>query len=230
MKLLLVIPGFGPGLVDLKKKIVQANVNTIKNTFTGSVDIKVFNYGTESCGITCDEMFESGVVGQYLYKYVTPDIVDKYDYVLVLLDDIELSANVNIDKIIVNYTKYKYDILSPILTPTSYYSHPHMLQRFTEPVIVNPPFVEFFCYLMNPNGYRKWYNLFNEKSCWLWGIDLAQRPQNIRVGMIQHMTMHHHIHGGSYKTTLPCPRIEMHENEKRLGVCKTGKTIYLPFI
>lgn len=213
MKLLVIVPGFGPQNVQIKKNILKKNIDIIKKTYSGDIFLEVFNYGTESCDIDCDEIFGEGIVGQFLYKFITPDYIKSYNNIMILLDDIELSDNFNIDTIIKNLDFYQLDIISPILDKTSEYSHEHMInkQDFNENFnkIRITPFLELFCYIMNKNGYEKWYNLLDEKSCWLWGIDLSLYHKNIKCGLMEGVTMHHYFKGGSYTKNLPSPQKEM---------------------
>lgn len=215
MKLLIVIPGFGPAQVDFKKTLLQNNLSHIRSTFFGDIDIKLFNYGTEKSGVDCDEIMEKGVVGQYIYKHITPDIVDKYDYIILMLDDIELSDNINIEQMIRNYNYYNIDILSPSLHKSSKFSHSYMLQRDTGMMRITQC-LEFFFYLMKPSSYRKWYTQLDENSCWLWGIDYAMYHYNIKPVLMDTMTIVHHIKGGSYSSNLPSAYTELENNRKRL--------------
>lgn len=222
MKLLVVIPGFGPDNLELKKKILIKNIQIIKNTYDGDIYLKIFNYGSESCNINSlninyEETFEKGVIGQFLYKYITPNLISNYDNIILLLDDIELSENTNISQIIKNLNFYNLDILSPILDKTSKFSHKIMVQnkKCNISKIRITGFVEFFCYFMSKNGYLKWYDLLDENSCWLWGIDLALYYKNIKCGLLEGLTIHHYLKGESYKKNLPNPYKELKLNISR---------------
>jgi hypothetical protein len=217
MKLLVVIPGFGPNYVDLKKKILKKNIDIIRKTYQGEIIIKVFNYGSESCDIECEEIFEKGVIGQFIYKYIKPEIVSEYDNIILLLDDIELSDNFDTDRIIKNLEFYKLDLISPILDRTSKYSHIIMVQNNECQVdkLRKTGFVEFFCYLMTIEGYKKWYNLLDNRACWLWGIDFSMYYKGITSALLEGITMHHHIISNSYNKSLPNPMIELAYNRSK---------------
>jgi GR25 family glycosyltransferase involved in LPS biosynthesis len=215
-KLLLVIPGFGNPQFDFKKSILLKNINTIRNTFTGKVDITVFNYDSKSVGIECNEIMKKGYIGQFIYNHLQPNIVNNYHYVILLLDDIELNENINIDTMIRNYNHYNLDIISPSLNLQSKYSHQYMLQQNTNKIRLTQC-LEFFCYLMKPSSYTKWYNLLDNKSCWLWGIDYAMFHYNISTALMDTMTITHHIKGSAYKDrSVPNPYNEYNYNSKRL--------------
>jgi hypothetical protein len=122
--------------------------------------------------------------------------VEGYDYVLLMLDDIELQPSFNLNHFIQLYEKYNFDILSPTLTHTSEYSWPCMLQRGAD--IRDTRYAELFCYLMKPTAYARYHALLNEKSKFLWGVDLALHLHGFRIGLVDFMGMHHHLYRASY--------------------------------
>ncbi|NDB85092.1 MAG: hypothetical protein EB127_20680, partial [Alphaproteobacteria bacterium] len=211
----LVIPGFGSPKVDLKKMILKKNIEQINTTFTGCIDIKVFNYDETPCGIDCNETFVKGYPGQFLYRYITPSLVSKYDYVIILLDDIELQSNFNLDRILYNYRYYGCELMSPALTSNSEYSHRWMLQEINNAdKIRQVTAIELFCYIMSSSAYEKYYTLLNEQSAWLWGIDYHVNNM-LSCYIINCVTMHHHIKGASYSPDKPCAYSEMNDNNER---------------
>lgn len=216
-RLLVIIPGFGPGQIELKQRILAQNLERIRRTYSGTVTVQLFNYGNVSCGITdVVEIFQRGYVGQFLFRYVKPELVTAYDNILVLLDDIELDAAFHVDEMIANLTVHGLDILSPALTPTSKFSHHSMLQQTDHPgMIRETTFVEFFCYLMTPVSYAKWHAMFDEQSAWLWGIDFGMFFKGFKMGIYDGVTMHHHIKGDSYTSGGPNPHYEMLQNRLR---------------
>jgi hypothetical protein len=217
-RLLVVVPGFGPGHIDLKRTILSKNLDLIRRTYTGSVDVRVFNYGDVSCGaIGVDERFQRGYVGQFLFNHITPDSIKAYDDILVILDDIELSDNIIVDEMFHNLKHYNLDIVSPALSPTSKFSHRVMLQQNTNGIRI-APFVEFFSYFMTPASYTKWWNLLNKDSAWLWGIDFALFYKGFKLGLTDTHTIHHHIKGESYSPDAPNAWNEFRNNMQRLHI------------
>ncbi len=221
-KLLVVIPGFGPPNQDVKQRILQQNLQRIRSTYDGSITVKVFNYGGVSHTIqipdvTIHEHIEPGYIGQFLYKYVNPSIVNEFDHVVVLLDDIELTDTVDIRNIIRNLDHHSLDVLSPSLTRDSPSEHKPMLQSVDTATIRRVYFIEFFCYIMTPTAYTKWYSLLNHQSVWMWGVDLAMHVHGITMGILDNVTMKHHFHQASYNENAPNPFLEMHMNLRRIG-------------
>lgn len=221
-KLLVVIPGFGPPHQDTKQRILQQNLQRIRTTYPGYITVKMFNYGKtpyhlQIPDITIQEHMEPGYIGQFLYNYVTPAIVQEYDHVIVLLDDIELSETVNIHQILQNLNYHSLDVISPSLTKDSPSAHPSMMESVGTATIRRVYFIEFFCYIMTPSAYTKWYSLLNKQSVWMWGVDLAMHLHGITMGIVDNVTMKHHFHQSSYNENAPNPFLEMHMNLRRIG-------------
>ena len=238
MRLLVVVPGFGSPRLEFKRELLKRNLRLIRSTFSAanSIHVKIFNYGTETSGISgisgieVEEIMGAGIVGQFLYRHVTPAVIEDggYDYIILMLDDIELVAakseggeGFNIDRMIRNYEHYQFDILSPSLAAGSKFSHAYMLQQGEgvgedKGVIRIAQCVEFFFYLMSPSAYQKWWGLLDEKSCWLWGIDYAFYNYGIKAGLMDGMTIVHHIKGASYVAGLPSGYDELEYNRARL--------------
>lgn len=213
---------------------MKNNIKNIQNYFTGNIYIKLFNYGNETCdfentyeNIIFEEIFEKGVIGQFLFKHITPDMVKNFDYILLLLDDIELNNSFNLNQIIYNLNYYEIDILSPILDKTSKFSHWCMVENKNcdNNKIRITNFIELFCYVMTKDSYCKWYKLLNKESCWLWGIDFALFNLGFKLAILEGITMHHHFKGTSYNKELPDPYCELNTNKNRYD-CINPKKLF----
>jgi hypothetical protein len=236
-RLLVVVTGFGPPHLDVKQRLLQSNIERIRNTFTGDVTVKLFNYGGEPCDfpLVNEEIMTPGYVGQFLYRYVPPSSVTEYDYIICILDDIELHTDYNVDRAIRNIKQYNLDILQPSLTLTSKFSHRPMLQDSHNTAGIRmTTFMEYFCYLMTPTGYAKWYSMFDEHTAWLWGVDLCMNKRGILMGLLDATPMHHYFQGEAYSPTRPNPYHEMERVLKRYNgvhsVHGVYKAIHLPYI
>jgi len=225
MKLLVVIPGFGEPHAPLKRAILDHNIQLIRSTFVGDITLRIFNYGEkkgfEYEHVQVEETVEKGVVGQFLYRFITSDYIEseQYDYVMILLDDIKLQNDVHVDTLIQFYNTYNYNIMSPSLTRTSKYEHEYMLST-QQPTIRCVNGLELFCYILNKESYIKYYSLLDEQSAWLWGIDLVLRHKGFKCGIVDCMTIHHYIKNESYRPDLPDPHKEMRDNFVRFDVVK----------
>lgn len=220
--LLYVVPGFGPPQLDLKRHILSANVRQVQSTTLRHVDVWVFNYGTESCGSDCKEIFREGYPGTFLYEGLTPSNIAEFDYVAVVLDDVELGADFDTDRIIHNLDRHGLDILSPMLSPQSRAPWRYMVQPAdpSEEVIRAVSAIELFCYVFSREAYEKYHALLDGQSAWLWGMEFALHLQGFKMGMLEAVSMTHHLSGGASVPDSPDPVREVLRTRQRLGsVC-----------
>jgi hypothetical protein len=215
-KILVIIPGIGEPYFDVKENLLYKNINIIKNTFLGKVDFKIFNYSNNKTSLPFSFIKKKGIIGEYLYKDITPDLIKGYDYVMILLDDIELTEGYNIDNMIFMLEQLSLDIISPSLTQDSKYTWEFMLENndYNNKLrIVN--FCECFCYLMTQESYIKYYSLLDEKTYWLWGIDMILYNMGFKIGIYNEYKIIHHFKSESYHPYLPNPFNEMEEKYRK---------------
>jgi hypothetical protein len=215
MKLLIAVPGIGENNFEDKKIFLEKNLKKIKETFTGETDVILFNYSDNDFDFLNNTnvkiIKEKNIIGQYIFKYLTPEFIKNYDYIILMLDDIEIVDNdFNIDNMISLYIKHQLNIISPSLTKDSKYTWKFMLEdnNYQSKIRITN-FCEYFFYLMDINSFNKYHSLLDENSNWLWGIDLCLNLQNIKTGVINNYKIKHHFIGESYRNDLPNPRIEM---------------------
>lgn len=223
MKLLVTIPGIGDNHFEDKKIFLKNNIDIIKNTFSGNVDFLLFNYSnndfTDFEGVKVIK--EKGIIGQYIFKYLNPKELTDYDYIILMLDDILLSDSFNIDYLIKVYQENDLNIISPSLTKDSKFSYEFMVENYEYKDslrIVN--FCEYFFYLMDIKSYNRYWNLFDDKTYWLWGIDLCLDKKGFRMGILNDYNIKHFYISESYNKNLPNPHIEMWDKEKKFGKIK----------
>lgn len=213
-KLLIIIPGFGGSIEhrELKKKLISKNLEILRNTYNGLIDVYIFCYDNQGTklnikDVNIKEICESGIIGQFIYKYIKQSLVEKYDNLIILLDDIELNNNTNVNKLIELQNKYNADILSPSLTRDSEYSHEFMLQDGNNK-IRDVNFIELFFYFFNKNSFLKWLGLLDDKSAWLWGIDQSLYFNKFKLLLIDSIPMKHYLRGAATNPNLPSPHLE----------------------
>ena len=228
--LLVIIPGFGGSKehIELKKKLIFKNLELIRKTYNGILDVIIFCYSNQSVelnikDINIKEIFESGIIGQFIYKYIKQTIVKKYNNLIIMLDDIELNINTNINKLINLQNKYNVDIISPSLSRDSEYSHDFMLQDTVNNKIRDVNFMELFFYLFTQKSFLKWFELLDEKCAWLWGIDQSLYFNKFKLFLLDPIPMKHYLKGCGYKTSNINPEIEHLNNIKRCTPYKNLK-------
>jgi hypothetical protein len=210
--ILIVIPGLGEPYLQHKLNILHNNIKIIDNTINGNLTLMIFNYSLTNNNYNFNtnnklcviEHKKKTYLGQAIFNYVQPQLIDSFDYILMILDDIELNSSFDLQRMIYSYNKYKFDILSPVLTLDSQYSHLQMLED-TSPInsIRTSTFIELFCYLMDPCVYKKYYQFYDENSKFCWGIDLLLYEYKFKLGLINDVLMKHHYKGISYENINP---------------------------
>ena len=221
MKLLVTVPGIGDNHFKEKKVFLRKNIDKIKSTFSGDVDFLLFNYSNNDFSEFSDVCVvkEPGIIGQFIFKHLTPENLKSYDYVILMTDDILLSTNFNIDKMLSIYNDNELNILSPSLTKDSKcYHNGFMLERdeFKGKLRITN-FCEYFFYVMDLKSYTRYYQLFDNKTYWLWGIDLCLDIKAFKMGILNDFKIKHHYISESYNKNLPNPHIEMKSKKLLFG-------------
>jgi hypothetical protein len=221
-KLLVCIPGMGDGHFEDKKFFFKENINKIKNTFSGDIDFLIINYSdNDYSDIKMENLSiikDVGIIGQFILEYLNPSKISNYDYIIIMLDDILLSDNFDVDFLIYIYNKYNLNIISPSLTKDSKFSYTFMLENennINELRIVN--FCEYFFYLMDLKSFNNYYNIIDDKTYWMWGIDLCLYNNGFRMGIVNDIKIKHFYISESYHKNLPNPIIEMNDKVSKYG-------------
>ena len=201
MKILLVISGFGPPILEDKIKYLEHNLDILEKTRDGAeIDVKVFCYTDQKVVINSpfpiDIVYEKGIIGQFLYRHITPSSVETYDYIIISMDDIWLNQEFILSDFI-NERRFKWDILSPCLEDDTLHRHKHMLKNNRTGTIFHEG-LELFFYIMPRESYIQYWDVFidDPKSVWLWNVDCFLGRKGFRPYINCDVTMKH-LHLGS---------------------------------
>jgi len=218
MSLLIVVPGFGQPELEMKTKLLKQNLDIITKNFKNTINLRLFNYMCEPVnfsytGINVIEHVEKGLLGEKIYKYVKPESFTE-DYVLILLDDVKLTEEVNINTLLQYQRLFSIDIISPGVCAAS---HAYM-EPLNKPAIRKVEMLELFFYLMNRDSYVKYHSLYDENTRWTWGIDACVAKKGLTSGIVDNMKIHHILSKVSYgKTGLSDASREMKYNLTRFN-------------
>ena len=201
--LYVLITGFGSPHYDEKVTIFQKNLEkiieypwkTVKFVVCQYNDIETHQFPTDlikARGIDIDVIYEKGIVGQFMKKWADPKIINQYDYILTLLDDVEL-INPDWDKLLQYTEEFEFDLLSPCLTLDSKFQYQYMRHEPNQPNSLKvSPCCEYFCLFANTQRFQKYWNALEDNNPWMWGLDLILRKHlGIRVAIINWMQMKH---------------------------------------
>jgi hypothetical protein len=203
--LLVIIPGFGKPELDIKMTILKNNMNKLITSMDfSSVRIHIFQYDTGfempidiamNPSVTITK--ESGILGQFLYKHVTPNYVNQYDYLLILLDDVEI-VDVAWSEVIMMKKLLKYDVASCCLKE-GFMSFWDFTKHLSDKNIWirEQSICELFCYMMDAKSYEKYYQFIDIQNPWMWGMDLIlQSKMNLQCAVFNKFIASHYIRGG----------------------------------
>lgn len=219
MKLFALIPGFGNPNWDVKVEILRKNVATVSTNSPFSDYLFYIIQYTEDQRLPQDLLdnprihvvHDRGILAKNIHKHASPDVISNFnpDYVMILLDDIELSEPFDWDHMINAQKQLNLDVVSPVLERRNMSYWPFMIK------VDNPQLVghvttrcELFCYFMTPQAYETYYKFCDPKNPWMWGMDfILHTHMQLRVGILNRVVMKHYF-WRSESTNDPnhCPR------------------------
>jgi len=211
MEIYVIVPGFGAPNLAEKTRILVANLATLNATKPLEAKIVMHVHAYDESAVPEHESITvhrgPGIVGQFLRPHLHTS--PKPDYVMLLLDDVELMPNYRLDVAIDVTRTLGLDICSPCLTqdsPTYYaymrtpmqsHNHEHEHVRLTSAC-------ELFCYLMPHHSFVKYMeHLREDANPYMWGMDLLLvKHFGLRVGMMSFACAKHWFMQASYGGSL----------------------------
>lgn len=230
-KLFVLVSGFGNPHWDHKIQILRNNIHNIlynKDHAWDSITIFIASY-------QCDKelpddikqhecitiLTQQGIVGDFIRMIATPEFLreNNFDYVLLLLDDVELTQPIDWRKVLTLKTLSSSDIVSPCLSLDSKVQYPYMVYNPSATYTAQVTSVcEYFCYFIDSNSFiQKYYPLLDKDNPWLWGLDLILfEERGIKVCMVNRWIIKHHYKGECYSSLLRNPREDFEKYIKKL--------------
>ena len=171
----------------------------------------------------------AGVIGQFLFRHATPRRQD--GVVIILLDDVRLDGETDWSCLLHTLLggpgrRSAPVILSPSLTADSPTPWPYIMRTpgpSPRAMKIRTNMLELFCYIMSGKTYVKWHGLLTDKSCWLWGLDLALHAANFKLEVVDAHPIKHLFAGNTYKQTLPDPYAELEHLKKTRKLIKPAE-------
>lgn len=203
MKLLYYIPSFGEPNLKLKVSILEHNIEYIYNQNKEPIDICINLYTSSpetirnlECNKYINKVFiyeKKGVLTELFLTNPNNSIVQEYDYILFIFDDIKI-INIDIMKMIEIKKKYNFELLSPkILKATHRFMNLHNCG-----VSVNNC-LELYFLLLEPKNFYKLISLNTIENKWMWGVDFLFGYNNIKVGIYFNSIVEHMLPSKSNK-------------------------------
>ena len=217
--LLLALPFGTPNLVlkwDILRRNLKYMATAIPNVFV-KIDVELYIYdadlpipadildvSNQYPGIKLNVVRQKGIVGDFFRLFITPErlVRDKYNYVAITLDDVEITTNIDFKRLLILKRFSGAHCLMPTLSADS----TNIVYRY----MVHDPnatysgrvvsIAEFFWFLFDTKSYiDRYYPLLDEQNPFGWGIDLIGFEQTgLRVLQVNSFIVKHHIQGESY--------------------------------
>ena len=229
--LYVLISGFGLPHWDHKVDILKNNLEKIYDSkIWKKVHVCVCQYSDprlyqlpKECidQYSIEVIYEKGIVGEFIHRYASPSRISGYDYILCLLDDIEL-LQVQWEPLIRYVKDIDFDLLSPSLSLDSQYQYRYMLHEpYNLSTIKVTPCCEYFCIFANVQNFKKYYDHVDPKNPWMWGLDLILKKHlGLKVGVVNTMVMKHWYKNECYQDRPDVPPMKGYDEL----IAKYGET------
>ena len=201
MTLLIVYPGFGDYNSEIKQDFVLKLLRLI-SLKTDDFKVRIFCHGEQKLSkletiTNLEIIYERGIIGQFLYKYITSQTIIGFSHIMIVMDDIEVFDDFDINFYLSKTEEC--DIISPCLTNDSLYSHDYMLQsNGNGNGLIQVKSLELFMYIMSHDSYIRYYDTFFDKFVsWLWYIDIIFAVKGFKCLLNFDNAVKHHYRGSS---------------------------------
>ena len=220
-----IVPGLGEP--DLGKKMgwVWSNVSRIRATtpqewylfvwiaqYSDSVSVYVdplTSYPKLHRVIWCIRHHRPSYLGTFLREEMRPEWMHpRIIGVLIMLDDVEMEPSVDIFRLFLRMEMEDLHTISPYLSRKSVSCHWFMHHQFqlSRQTFRRTNFVELFCQLFSVQGYTRWYRMLLPFTTYLWGVDMAMHHQGFRMGILETMSVIHHLSSQNPTSVSPAYR------------------------
>ena len=180
------------GETNYEKKIKNLidNINILtKNTPNIIIDL-VYN---------CYEIDKEGYLEKIMKPYINGEIYghiqkgilvelwlsnkmkfDKYDYMIFILDDVQLALDFKLHELIEKKNEGYIDIISPCVFNSS---HKYMHQHPPNTNFAITGEIELYCYIMTPKDFENYKSTLIIENPWSWGNNSILRYHNFKLGI-----------------------------------------------
>lgn len=189
MKICYYLMAIGEPYLRLKTDILENNLRILKQNSDIEIDLFLCSYDLTSGKYIINDNIKQYIdksykhikrmiLGEFLLTNPNNELINQYDYVLLMLDDVALTEDFKIDNLIETLTLNNLDIVSPRITNTKY----DFMSKTEFPVYITK-MLELSCYLMKTSAFHKYVSHIDRDNKWLWGNDLLMSHFGIKTGL-----------------------------------------------
>jgi len=206
MNLAYVLGGLGKPNIEEKVQTLEDNLCLINMKTKRKVDLFVYCYDGYDIQKNNDILqyvnllyvhHRKGVLAENWVDSNFDLFLQKYDDILLILDDVRLSKDFDITRLQATRDKYGWDLVSPVVfncwwSAHFLLNHNNRNKRGNTSVKATANnHIELFCYLFNKKGYSKYYSIMTKKNPYLWWVDFSLGYFNIPAGVDHSNTVQH---------------------------------------
>jgi hypothetical protein len=183
------------GLV-LKLNILEKNLNYIYSQLNTNFDIVVNCYNSEDVIYNFVQQFtflnkkmfhnKPGVLTELFLTNPHNTSLSKYDYILFMLDDVEIQE-LHLQDMIHVKEKYKLDILSPKVINSTH----SFMNSYASHVLTLNNALEVYCLLLKYKDFKRFLSVHTIENKWMWGVDFLFGYFNINTGVYNRSSVKH---------------------------------------
>ena len=160
-------------------KNANYNIDLIINIYDDSIiDLEFFGKFVSNIYVSRKE----GVLAELWLTNEYNNLIKKYDYIILILDDVMLDKTFNLNTILDKKNIYNLNIISPyIYNAGGLYNKSIKLQKNID--IIETNCLEFFCYIMNSEDFFLYLDTVCVDNRWTWGNDLLLKHFGLSSGI-----------------------------------------------
>jgi len=206
MRLLYYIACIGNPDLDIKTEILISNLKYIYDDIQCNFDVCINCYETDEGTYTnlistvnglgfidkCYCYVKAGVLTEVFLTNPHNKIVDHYDYIMFIMDDVKI-FDMKLHEMIRIKELLNIRIISPKIINST-----HAFMYIHNDVTINN-FLEVYLLMLTPGDFNRFIGLYTIENRWMWGIDLLFGHFNIKAGVVNKFSAIHMLPSNSNK-------------------------------
>ena len=203
MKLLYYLAAIGPHHYDKKIEIFFKNIEHIFHEMSdeiSSIDVMINMYEDNQSFIDSLHSFEridkiyihkkKGVLAELWKTNPHHNVVENYDMVFFILDDIEVE-DLHMKSMLEIKEKHKLDIISPRVRKATHRWLMDSFQKDEYLLLVN--MVEIYMMLITPDVFYRFMEVHDVENKWIWGVDMLLGHFGFQCGIYKDACVLHYF-------------------------------------
>jgi hypothetical protein len=196
MRFVYYLAAIGHRGLDVKLNILAKNLNYIYSLLNTSFDIVVNCYNSEDVVYNFLQQFtflnkkmfhnKPGVLTELFLTNPHNASLRKYDYILFMLDDVEIQE-LNLQEMINVKEKYKIEILSPKVINSTH----GFMNSYASHILTINNALEVYCLLLKYKDFQRFLSVHTIENKWMWGADFLFGHFNIKTGVYNRSSVKH---------------------------------------